>query len=114
MIRRPPRSTLFPYTTLSDLARRELVAVGVEDPHLTEDGAPDRAPVLEPFVAGDEGDRLRLGPAVELEDPVTAEPLDPGLLEPHGTRGRHVEQHEQTRQVVPLALGLGQAPDAVH
>ena len=99
---------------LADLARRKLSTVGIEDAHLAHERAPHRAAVLEPLAAGDDAERLRLGAAVELEDPIGTEPLDPRLLEPHGARRGHVEDHAQTREVVARALGLGQAPDAVH
>jgi len=99
---------------LTDLARRQLVPVGVEHPHLAEDGAPDRAPALEPFAARDDGEGLRLRSSVELEDALGAQPVDPGFLEPDGARGGHVKHHAKARKVVSRALGLGEPPDAVH
>src|SRR2546430_7004050 len=44
MIRRPPRSTLFPYRRSSDLAQlRQAGAQGRRPPHLLEGGDPRRA-----------------------------------------------------------------------
>src|SRR2546422_7137986 len=46
MIRRPPRSTLFPYTTLFRSARRDRGRPLPRGPLLPPERAPDRAPAL--------------------------------------------------------------------
>src|SRR5256885_12054011 len=43
MIRRPPRSTLFPYTTLFRSQRADLRRQGLRDAHLGEARSPDAA-----------------------------------------------------------------------
>src|SRR2546422_11775013 len=59
MIRRPPRSTLFPYTTLFRscglLQRREMAGAGVavRDQDVAEAGARERAAVVDQRVADD-------------------------------------------------------------
>src|SRR3712207_8051940 len=65
MIRRPPRSTLFPYTTL--FRSEERAGVGVEaDP---VDGAGERGAAL----GGELGPERALGLGVEPVEPVEAE-----------------------------------------
>src|SRR2546427_1322973 len=55
MIRRPPRSTLFPYTTLFRSHRRRAHAQGVEDRHQVVGVASDRVPVRRGRGAGRTG-----------------------------------------------------------
>src|SRR5690348_17895035 len=45
MIRRPPRSTLFPYTTLFRSRQEELIAVGMGQAGQFRPGVPGRDPV---------------------------------------------------------------------
>src|SRR2546430_5247218 len=80
MIRRPPRSTLFPYTTLfrsdaSVMAGRDLLAQREPEPR-----APRRAPT----------------PTEALEDPREIRRRDAGAVAVHLHRGRAVDR-ESTR-----------------
>ena len=89
MIRRPPRSTLFPYTTLFRSRSQGHVVVGVVDGAQVGDGVLDLAPLVEAGVADDlvglagaqegllQGARLGVG-AVEDGDVAGAHALDVG------------------------------------
>src|SRR3712207_8281971 len=68
MIRRPPRSTLFPYTTLFRSHLGELLADGEVEPHRAGDAQLAR---VRPRAADDVGDLLRARLAeLELEQPL--------------------------------------------
>ena len=56
--------------------------------------------MLEPLAAGDDGGGLGLGAAVQLDDPLGAEPLDPGVLEPGRAGLGQVPHDAERRQVV--------------
>src|SRR3712207_7504217 len=69
MIRRPPRSTLFPYTTLFRSRRRRPRPVERRDPAARDDGVAEGLALL---VLAD----LEVQPDELLEDPQQARPLD--------------------------------------
>src|SRR2546430_6481977 len=82
MIRRPPRSTLFPYTTLFRSRRRNDLSPNGEDPP----GLPDR--VLE--VPGDLGHR-------HDEEVAEGMTVEAALLEAVLEEGRHQGDRKSTR-----------------
>src|SRR5689334_23740517 len=63
MIRRPPRSTLFPYTTLFRSGLNQLVGVGIELEDLREGGIPA---ALRNDVPGEHGARIGRARSVEV------------------------------------------------
>src|SRR5258708_21006252 len=91
MIRRPPRSTLFPYTTLFRSLRDDCFRLPRFGNQADRDGADARVPAdalgERDLVAGPDGDRLVLHqPAARTIDPIAAEFLHfpgkhAGLLE---------------------------------
>src|SRR5256885_6080369 len=54
MIRRPPRSTLFPYTTLFRSVLLKASRLGYIDKHYSENGRRAYAGILEQFTEGDD------------------------------------------------------------
>src|SRR2546430_16141996 len=90
MIRRPPRSTLFPYTTLFRSGVLPLARVGLEEPAFLEVREPLVEPPLAPLVVG------------ELAHQV----LVTGLVHDQAERGAAVHDHH--RELDAAAL------DAVH
>ena len=95
-------------------AGRHRIAGGVADHDLAAHRPPDRAAVLQPLLAGDDGGDLPLGAGVQLDDALGAEPADPGLLQPHRARLGQVPHRAQRVEVVALAHRDRQPPDALH
>src|SRR6185437_2438388 len=73
---RPPA-----HPDLAFLADRDRDSSGVPYLDLADHRPADRTPVLEPLGPADQRHGLELGAAVELDDYLRAEPVDPGLLE---------------------------------
>src|SRR5215471_3267019 len=84
-----------PHEDLPDLAWWEWVTRRIQDPDLAGDRATDRSAVREPLDPGDDGQRLLLGRAIELEDPLGPQPSEPGLFEPRGAWCSQVEDDLQ-------------------
>src|SRR3712207_7344317 len=90
MIRRPPRSTLFPYTTLFRSGQRRVPDREAEDraPHRHRRAAPRRVPLV--------GQRARAG----------RDPPPPGVVRGHERRSEEHTSELQSRQYLVCRLLL--------
>ena len=99
---------------LALLAGGQLVAVRIADHDGARCRAAHRTTVREPLRSGDDGGDLRLGAAVQLEDPVGPQPVDPHLLEPLRAGLGQVPDGPQRGQIVGISQLRRKPPDPFH